>query len=306
MNSKSNELAVVLESVQTTMRQCKGSLKNAAMLRNLCTLKPILYNKTRWSGKHDTLLRFIEIRMSLIDAANDENTNIDINATNGFLNKVKKHQKHLERIQLPTKEMQTQYHTLSDCRADLDLLIQDITECRTIQGHDLYQCDLKKVYIGVDSEKLDDGTFESGVVKIQNNSVRDMTVFEKNACFNLKISDANVVGNVEGNDTNITYKERRNRCKNKSHCNEVDYGELDFILGSAAVVERLWSIADGLIDGHRNNTSPVLMEALLHLRANRQYWDTHLVQEAFNATRSQRVRQKLDEDLEVVSEEGEA
>ena len=105
MTSKSNELSDVLESVQKTMRQCKKSLRNAAVLRNLTTLKPILHNKTRWSGKYDTLSRFIKIRSSLIDATNDENTNIDINTINCFLTKVKKRQKHMKRIQVPTKAM---------------------------------------------------------------------------------------------------------------------------------------------------------------------------------------------------------
>ena len=71
-------------------------------------------------------------------------------------------------------------------------------------------------------------------------------------------------------------------------------------------VERLWFIADELIDGPRNNTFPVLMEALLSLRENRQYLDDQLVQEPFNANRSQRVKQKLDEDLEVTLEEDES
>ena len=135
------------------------------------------------------MLRFIKICLSLINAANDQNTNIDINTTNGFLNKVKKHQKHLNRIQLPTKEMQIQYHTLSDYRADLDLLIQDINEYRPSQDHVLYQCDLKKVYIGAESNKLENKPVKSGVVKIQNNAVRDMSTFEKKVCLNLKVSD---------------------------------------------------------------------------------------------------------------------
>ena len=101
------------------------------------------------------MLRSIKINLSYVDTTNDENTNIDIHTTNEFLNKVKKYQKHLKRIQLPTKEIQTQYHTLSDYRAVLDLLIQDINGYRTSQDHDLYQCDLKKVYIGAESEKLE-------------------------------------------------------------------------------------------------------------------------------------------------------
>ena len=41
---------------------------------------------------------------------------------------------------------------------------------------------------------------------------------------------------------------------------------MDFILECVAVVDRLWSIADRFVDGDRNNTSPILMEALLFLR----------------------------------------
>ena len=42
--------------------------------------------------------------------------------------------------------------------------------------------------------------------------------------------------------------------KNKSR----DYGNCNFILGSAAVLECLWSIADGIIDGNRSSTSPFM------------------------------------------------
>ena len=153
MTHRLPELNQNLESVQNTMRQCKQSLKNAAVLRNLSTLKPIMYNKTRWSGKHDVLKRFIKIREDLIKAADDENTTLEVNSTMGFLNKVKRHQKALARIQIATKEMQTQFHSLSSCRADLDLLLEDINLYKTEVGHDLYQCKLGEKYIGSSSEK---------------------------------------------------------------------------------------------------------------------------------------------------------
>ena len=113
MTNRLPELNQILESVQNSMRQCKQSLKNAAVLRNLSTLKPIMYNKTRWSGKHDVLKRFIKNREDLIKAADDENTTLEVNSTMGFLNKVKRHQKALARIQIATQEMQTQFHSLS-------------------------------------------------------------------------------------------------------------------------------------------------------------------------------------------------
>ena len=71
-------------------------------------------------------------------------------------------------------------------------------------------------------------------------------------------------------------------------------------MGSVIVVERLWSIADGTIDRECNRISVLLTEALLSLRGNRQFWNHELVMEAFNAKRSQRVRQKLAEELEGV------
>ena len=84
----------------------------------------------------------------------------------------------------------------------------------------------------------------------------------------------------------------------------MDYGNLDFIFGPAAMVEQLWSIANAIIDGEHNKTSLLLMEALLFLRDNRSYWDIQFVKEAFNATRSQLVRLKMDDEVKHEEELG--
>ena len=150
----------------------------------------------------------------------------------------------------------------------------------------------------MESKKLPNKVFESGVVKIQNGAAETMSDFEKNACLRLELIDGEAVENVDGAGSEMTYKERRSLYQNKGKYNQANYGDLAFILGSAAVVERLWSISDNLIDGERNKTSPILLEALLYLRDNRLYWDDQMIQAAFNETRSQRVRQRLDEDGE--------
>ena len=93
----------------------------------------------------------------------------------------------------------------------------------------------------------------------------------------------------------MTYQERQELHKKKRRIDNDQYGYVDFILGSAAVVERLWSIADRLVDGERNNTSPLLTEALLFLWENRSYYDMELVRTTFNAVRSQIVTQKMEE-----------
>ena len=47
----------------------------------------------------------------------------------------------------------------------------------------------------------------------------------------------------------------------------------DYVIGSAAVVERLWSVARYILTTNRSSLSPVLFEALLFLRSNRTLWD---------------------------------
>ena len=47
----------------------------------------------------------------------------------------------------------------------------------------------------------------------------------------------------------------------------------DHVIGSAAVVERLWSVARYILTTNRSSLSPVMFEAVLFLRSNRTLWD---------------------------------
>ena len=66
------ELRQILESVQNTRRQYMQRLYNSAVLRNLSTLKQLMYNKTCWSGMHNVLKRFITIHLHFIEAVDDQ------------------------------------------------------------------------------------------------------------------------------------------------------------------------------------------------------------------------------------------
>ena len=52
---------------------------------------------------------------------------------------------------------------------------------------------------------------------------------------------------------------------NNRACN---YGNADFALSSAATVERLWSLVDKIADSARNNTAPIIAQALFFLPCN--------------------------------------
>ena len=73
----------------------------------------------------------------------------------------------------------------------------------------------------------------------------------------------------------------------------------DHVIGSAAEVERLWSIARYILTTTRSRMTPMMFEALLFLRANRELWDETTVQKAMNAVRreqkDERLQKKMDD-----------
>jgi hypothetical protein len=81
----------------------------------------------------------------------------------------------------------------------------------------------------------------SGVCKIQKGDITSMTEDEKEACSHLRAN----AGDVEAQATlNVREKsERRRRNKRSSSCLEGYFENVNYIIGSAAEMERLWSIA---------------------------------------------------------------
>ncbi len=92
--------------------------------------------------------------------------------------------------------------------------------------------------------------------------------------------------------------------------NRTKYVNCDFILGSAAEVERLWSVAKNILKDNRKSMTPLLFEALLFLKVNNSYWGLELVCEAVKTARSAKVKARIQEDAEQaeidVSEENDA
>ena len=84
---------------------------------------------------------------------------------------------------------------------------------------------------------------------------------------------------------------------------------MDFICGSAAEVERLWSICKYILTVNRTRRSPILLEAILFLRINRSFWDVKLVQETYDNTkeeeRNARLQRKMAEDIAFLADEKE-
>ena len=65
-------------------------------------------------------------------------------------------------------------------------------------------------------------------------------------------------------------------------CDEYSYMNSDFILGSVAEIEWLWSICKFILSDTRSRLEPQIFEALVYLKVNRHLWDIHLVEDAYN------------------------
>merc|ERR1719438_285642 len=92
MTKNNMQLTNTIQSVQDTMTDIKGIIKNAAVLRNLIALAPQLYNKTCWTGKHGVLHKFLRLRDFLMEVQDDENSSFRLNRTTGFNSKVVKYE----------------------------------------------------------------------------------------------------------------------------------------------------------------------------------------------------------------------
>ena len=68
---------------------------------------------------------------------------------------------------------------------------------------------------------------------------------------------------------------------------------MDHVIGSAAEVERLCSIARYILTTTRTRMTPIFFEALLFLRANRELWDEHTVKQAMGVVRKDQRNERL-------------
>ena len=78
-----------------------------------------------------------------------------------------------------------------------------------------------------------------------------------------------------------------------------DCVNLDFVVGSAAEIERVWSMANYILVKERTSMSPIMFEALIFLKFNVSYWDDALILKAYskalNKQRSERLEKRLEE-----------
>jgi hypothetical protein len=81
-------------------------------------------------------------------------------------------------------------------------------------------------------------------------------------------------------------------------CNNDD-NSFDHVIGSAAEVERLWSVARYILITSRTKMAPIVFEAILFLRVNCALWDERTVMEALLAVRADQKDERLNKKLQL-------
>ena len=118
----------------------KASIKNVAVLSEITDLKPILYNKTRWSGKYHTLDRFLRLHDAFIEASYDAESDFHLDTTQRFKENVERILKPLERMNFVTVNMQHRCILLARCHKFLDNIIEKVEERNLNPDDKFYNC----------------------------------------------------------------------------------------------------------------------------------------------------------------------
>lgn len=291
MFKSSAELQKQFATVHETMCAAKA-LKNASILRNLTDLRPVTPNETRWTGKSFTFTRYVQIRDDLTTASANENATIPIDRSTQFDAKVTKSAAMLGELQKVTKTLQLQGRTLADCRGDIEDLQLGIQKATRKPAWKLHNCKLGNEYIRRNSHLTTDPDFESGIVKLQKGEANQLTSAEKVAVCMLEKDVEDVVPDSDS-DREMLMDERLNkRRKIDKNC---QYRSADFVLGSSAEVERIWSTAKYILSDTRSKLKLLMFEAIMFLKNNSRLWGDQLVAEAIRCAKSERSKKRLDE-----------
>merc|ERR1712188_191242 len=301
-------LSEAIERVHQLMYQLKNSLKSAAALRHSTKLVPILYNKTRWSGKYHVLHRFLHLReLGALQALQDgeegprlEKAGVldgDIMSAH-FFNKVKGYAKMMEDLSCLTLELRKRCISISAAQGLVDALLEDILNDRLRRRGSLKNCMLQSQWIGRHAQetKRPNKHFRLGVMKIQENKTSTMAGEEKAACASLKLPDPEEPSDDSNSDEELNFSQRQEK-KRKMDSKIVGdrYCNCDFIYGSSAEIERLWSFAKLTFRGNRMSTSPYMLECMLFLKFNDRFWDVSTVEEAFRIVSNERKKNTIEE-----------
>lgn len=290
--------ATVCSLVNKTMKDLSTN-KSRALLLAETGLVPTFHNSTRWSSYAAEMQKWVQIEEHAEAVAANPMSNVTLPPTSIYFKRAAKNTKLiLDDINAVVVRLQTRLLTLSEGRELIDELIDESETKSTVPGSHWYRNPLTKEYIASDSRKISDKDFVNAVSKLQKRQANTLTPAERRKV--QKFLTPTAASDV---DHNLSLAERLKKKSTgiKRKADESDLNKiktdscLDHVIASAAEVERLWSIARYILIDLRAKMAPILLEAILFLRYNRDLWDESTVMEARHEVREMEQEAKKDE-----------
>jgi hypothetical protein len=303
-NSRTFGPGTVLELVNNTMKEFRGNV-NGAILRQHTELKPKTKAVTRWTSGYDVLDQHEKMEKAIKLASQDDGADIMLPpGTNHFELALKRTLKQFKDVNAVVIRLQESGLTLLECRHLLERLIGYIAMYRGVQNNHWYCSTFGKEYIASDSEKRPDVLFANAVCKMQARQGNSLTAAE---CGEIsKWVKKNATTAVVRN--NMSLADQLKQPKGEKRAAEKVFGDgddscLDHVIGSAAVVERLWLQARYIITTLKSNMTPYMLETILFLQCNRAMWCEKLVQAARAAVKAEQKSERLTEKMRQANEQ---
>ncbi len=222
------------------------------------------------------------------------------------MDKLEDHYIYMRNIRGCSEALQNLGCSLQECQLMLNLFIGKVRGDHGVQGCLFGKCNLNVKYLSLKNGLSTNPDFEMGIAKLQSGSEQTMSQAEKHACKAL-LKDANRGSDDESDltvdsgeeDFFLREFETAKKQNTKESSGQSDYIDCNFINGSAAVVESLWSMYDAFNSKRRHGMSPITVEMILFLKKNKDLWGIEDVaranQSRLKADRSERVEKKIAE-----------
>jgi hypothetical protein len=285
------QLIQALSSVSKVMKKA-SSLKLLAKLRQYTTYNVVKENDRRWSSTVQMLDRYLKIQTQLSQVAEllaYLPTHIELDVlTRAYVT--------LTKFDAATISLQKEGITFVTVREMFDVIIKDYPEFEKSKMRKLltarcFEKTVMKIAKGLslaeEEELLARPLVKTEQVQTAANSVRA----------SLNDDDNEITANYA-----LALEQRLKRQKREGVERDV-YVNLDTLLGTSVMCERLFSLAKFALTDTRKRTLPALFEALMLLKVNRALWDVFLVGKAMGKTVFPQEQADDDDDSEADFEE---
>lgn len=255
----------VLDDIHTLMVELR-KLKNAARLRSLTDLCAMKNNETRWSSKYDMAKRYIQIESEVKEIEEVE----EFVLTGSKRRLLDELMVHLKQFQSITKCLQKQGVSGNEVRYVFDSIVDDYP---TMEH-----------YLDRNAKIVNNPDFEVGLFKIMTKDCSSMTSAEKRATSRLKkLSPYEYYepdSSISHEETTDGYYQQLLKRRRASTDESDQYIDCSFCVATSNTVERLFSACKHVLTDEQKCMSPIMFEALIFLKINKEFWDLTMVAKA--------------------------